>query len=143
MLNYLNETKTFIMYTHICNNMTLIFYYNIRVLSMIISFFLWRYTIMKNELRERPDEYSKDIFPSVPSYSLPSLLYLLPSAIAEPFNRYFIVKSQKELAIRRMENYAETRKYILYIIDHLASIGKLTPSLQSELMQSYYDTFKL
>lgn len=98
---------------------------------------------MKNELREHSDEHQMELFTYDSSPSLPALLYMLPSALAEPFTKYFIVKSQKEITIRKMNDYAETRKYILYMLDHLASIGALTPSLQRDLMQAYYDTFKL
>lgn len=75
--------------------------------------------------------------------SIASVLKSLPNVLSAPFFKYFIIKSQKELTIKRLDDYAELRKYILDTIKYLSSDGTLTESLQADLMAVFHRTFEL
>ena len=74
------------------------------------------------------------------SNPISSILGCLPSALAAPFNNYFIIKSQKEVLLRKVDNNHKVQMYVLSIYDHLASTNQLTEKARSDLMNIYSQT---
>ena len=59
------------------------------------------------------------------------------SIILGPLQKYFIVKSQKEITLKRVEYAAEARNEILRTIARVASSGQHDEELYNMLMDTY------
>lgn len=62
------------------------------------------------------------------------------SVLLGPLQKYFIIKGQKEIILKKMEYSAEARKSILKTIENIASSGHLDRELRDSLMEAYYRT---
>lgn len=83
----------------------------------------------------------------IPTNSHNDLLDLIPSdrgfldAISRPLRRYFLLKAQKELALKKMDQIKEAREDLLKAIVLICGCQNPNPEICDHLLQIYKDLF--